>query len=78
MNNFFDDLGAALKKTADDVQTSVTIAAREQKLREAFQKLGRLHYRAVRQGFEPNNPEIEETISEIQALQKEIADLRGK
>lgn len=78
MANFLDDLGAALKKAAEDVQNDVTIAAREQKLKEAYQKLGQLHFQAVSQDFVPSNPEIDEVIGRIRALQKEIAELRSK
>ena len=43
MANFFDDLGAALKKVANDVNLEVTIAAREQKLKEAYEKLSAMN-----------------------------------
>lgn len=77
MANFFDDLGVAIKKVAGDVQTEVTITAREQKLKEAFQKLGKLHFQAVRGGKTPEGEKFDAVMEEIRTLQKEIADLRN-
>ncbi len=78
MANFFDDLGAALNKVAGDVKNEVTVAAREQKLKEAFQKLGKLHFEAVSGDRNPDDQEFQQLIDEIRRLKKEIAELKEK
>ena len=77
MANFLDDLGAALKKAAGDVQNEVTVTAREQKLKDTFQKLGKLYYETVTAGLPTVGGDFDGLIGEIWALQKEISDLRS-
>lgn len=77
MSNFFDDLGSAIKKVANDVSNEVTIAAREQKLKEAYQKLGKLHYQAIRKGEDPEGQEFDQQTALIRDLIQEIKDLRS-
>ena len=48
MPNFFDNLGAAARRTADKVNTQVSIAAQEQKAREAYQALGKICYQMTK------------------------------
>lgn len=77
MANFLDDLGSALRKAAGDVQTEVTITAREQNLKDAFQRLGKLYYEAFSADRPTSGQDFDAAIAEIRALQKEIFELRS-
>lgn len=77
MSQFFEDLEAAVRKVASNVSTGVTVAAREQKAKEAFQKLGRMYYRAVKAGERPKGEAFDEQVAKIEALLQEINDLRS-
>ena len=46
MNDFFDKLSAAARRTADTVSAEFNVAAEEQKIRESYQALGKLYFRA--------------------------------
>lgn len=76
MANFFDDLGNAFKKLANDVSTEVSITSKEQKAKEEFQKLGRMYYQAVRKGREPVGPEFDKQVATIRDLLQQINDLK--
>ena len=77
MSDFWSDLGAAVKKAANDVSTEVSIAGKEQKLKEQFQLLGKLHFQAVRQGKPLEGPEFSAQVEKILQLQQQIRDLRS-
>ena len=76
MADFLDNLGAALKKVAGDVSNEVAIAGKEQQLKEAFQALGRMHYKAVRAGKEPAGEDFSRQMAQIRTLIQQINDLR--
>ena len=77
MSDFWSDLGAAVKKAANDVSTEVSIAGKEQKLKEQFQLLGKLHFQAVRHGKPLEGPEFSAQVEKILQLQQQIRDLRS-
>lgn len=77
MPNLFEELGAAVKKVAGDVSNEITIAAREQKLKEAYQKLGKMHYQAIRQCEDPEGPDFDRQTALIRDLIQQIQDLRS-
>lgn len=77
MSNFFDDLGNAFKKLADDVSTEVSVTAKQQKVKEAFQQLGRMYYQAVCRGKEPAGEEFDRQVALIRDLLRQINDLRS-
>lgn len=77
MGNFFDDLGNAMKKLAGDVTTEVSVTAKQQKLKEEFQKLGRMHYQAVCKGEQPAGEAFERQCIAIRTLLQQINDLRN-
>ena len=77
MGDFWSDFGAAVKKAANDVSTEVSIAGKEQKLKEQFQLLGKLHFQAVRQGKPLEGPEFSAQVEKILQLQQQIRDLRS-
>ena len=76
MSDFWSDLGAAVKKAASDVSTEVSIAGKEQKLKEEFQILGRLYYRTHKQGKELTGPAFSAQLEKIGLLVQEINHLR--
>lgn len=76
MNDFFDKLGAAAKRAAGTVSTEVSIAAEEQKVREAYQALGKLYYQASRTGKEPAGLAFADQCRRIDASLKRIRELR--
>lgn len=76
MNDFFDKLGAAARRAAGTVSTEVSIAAQEQKIRESYQALGKLCYKAHNEGLELGGTELQEQYDKIDACVKRIQELR--
>lgn len=76
INEFFDKLGAVARKAAGTVSTEVSIAAQEQKIRESYQALGKLCYKAHKNGTTPAGGEYEEHFRRIDACLKRIELLR--
>ena len=76
MNDFFDKLGAAARRAADTVSTEVSIAAEEQKVRQAYQALGKLYYKASREGGELSGLEFADQCRKIDASLKRIEELK--
>ena len=75
--SFWNDLEAAARKVAGDVNTELTVVGREQKVKDAYQALGKLYYQAVSVGKAAEGPEFDEQTEKIRTLLKEIRDLRG-
>lgn len=76
MSDFFDDLSKAFRKAADSVTAEVSVAAQEQRLKEAYQALGRLYYEAVQAGKEPQGEDFDAQMSRIRALIANIHETR--
>ena len=76
MSDFFDDLGKAFRRVADNVTTEGSVAAQEQRLREAYQALGRMHYEAIRAGKEPWGEEFDAQTAKIRSLLANIHEAR--
>ena len=76
MSDFFDDLGKALKRAADNVTSEFSVAAQEQRLKEAYQELGRMHFEAVRIGSAPRGEAFEAQLAKIRALINNINETR--
>ena len=76
MANIFDDLGKAVTRVASSVGTEVHVAAQEQRLKEAYQVLGRMHYEAVRAGNVPAGAAFDAQMETISALIAAIRELR--
>lgn len=76
MSDFFDKLGAAAKRAANTVSTEVSVAAEEQKIREAYQALGKLYFKAKRAGAEPGGIEFADQCRKIEASMKRIKELK--
>ena len=76
MSDFFNDLGKAFRRAANNVSTEVSVAAQEQRGREAYQALGRLYYEAVQTGKAPEGQEFDAQVSKIHALLANIRETR--
>jgi len=78
MSDFFDKLSAAAKRAADTVSTEVSVAAEEQKIREAYQALGKLYYQANRDGKELTGEEFNAQIAKVDAAIARIRELKDR
>lgn len=76
MSDFFSDLEHAVRRVASNVSTEVSVAAQEQKVKEAFQTLGRMHYNAVQQGVAPEGAEFEAQVAKIRTMLANINETR--
>ena len=78
MNEFLNKLSAVAKRTADTVSTSVNVAAQEQKIKEAYQAVGKIYYQANRSGVEADNLAIADEFRKIDECLKRIGELKSK
>jgi hypothetical protein len=76
MNELFDKLGAAAKRAANAVSTEVNVVAEEQKIREAYQALGKLYFKAKRTGGELDGIEFADQCRKVEASIKRINELK--
>lgn len=76
MSDIFGKLGAAAKRAANTVSTEVNVAAEEQKIREAYQALGKLYYKAVKKGEPTEGLDFSDQIRRIEAGLKRVAELK--
>lgn len=76
MSDFFDDLGKAVRRAANSVSTEVSVAAQEQRLREAYQALGRMYYEAVQAGNPAQGEAFDAQVSRVRALIANINETR--
>ena len=76
MSDFFDDLGKAVRRVANNVSTEVSVAAQEQRLREAYQALGRLCYESAQAGKVLQGEEYDAQVAKIHALIESINETR--
>lgn len=76
MSNFFDDLGKVVTRAANSVSTEFNIAAQEQRLREAYQALGRMYYEAIQAGMAAQGDEFDTQMAKISDLIVSIREAR--
>jgi hypothetical protein len=76
MSNFFDNLGKAVTNAANSVSTGINAAAQEQRLKEAYQVLGRMYYEAVQAGKDVAGEEFDAQMAKIRDLQESIREMR--
>ena len=76
MSDFFDRLGAAAKRAANTVSTEVSVAAEEQKIREAYQALGKLYFKAKRTGGQTEVIDFADQCRKIEASMKRFKELK--
>ena len=76
MNELFDKLGAAAKRAANAVTTEVSVAAEEQKIREAYQALGKLYFKAKRTGGELDGIDFADQCRKVESSIKRINELK--
>lgn len=77
MDDFFENLGAAVRRTAGKVSNQVAITAQEQKVREAYQALGKCCYRLEKSGNGPDGDYYAALTAVGDALEK-LRQLRDK
>ena len=77
MSDFFTDLESAVKRVASTVSSEVSVAAREQQVKEAFQTLGRMYYKAVKSGEPAEGEAFSEQVTRIEELLRQIDELRS-
>ena len=78
MSDFFDRLAAAAKRAADSVNTEVSVAAEEQKIKEAYQALGKLYYNASKAGAELSGADFANQCRRIEASMLRIKELKDR
>ncbi len=78
MNEIIDKICAVTKHAATSVATEVNVAAEEQKIREAYQLLGKLYFGAKRAGREPEGLEFADQCRKIEMHMKRIKQLRSR
>ena len=78
MNEFLSKLGAAAKRAADTVSTEVSVAAEEQKIREAYQAIGKLCYQANKEGKTPAEAELNTHYAKVDAALARIRELKDR
>ena len=76
MSNFFDNLGKAVTNAANSVSTGINVAAQEQRLKEAYQALGRMHYETVQAGNPTSGEAFDRQMAKIGELIAAIRELR--
>lgn len=76
MSDFFDDLGNAFRRVANSVSTEVSVAAQEQKVKDAYHTLGRMYYQAVQQGKSVTGAEFDAQTAKIRELMDSIKEAR--
>lgn len=76
MSDFFDKLGAAAQRAADRVSSEFTMASQEQKVKEAYQTIGRLYYQYAKAGKVPQGAEFSDQVAKIEVLLESINQLR--
>lgn len=78
MNDFLSKVGAVARHTANTVSTDLSIVAHEQRVREAYQALGKLYYNYVSSGLEPEGEAFDEKMEKIAGELKKIKELRSQ
>ncbi len=78
MNDIFDKICAVTKNAATSVATEVNVAAEQQKIREAYQMLGKLYFGAQRSGKAPEGAEFSDLCQRIESHLKNIQELRSR
>ena len=75
MDDFLNKLGAMARKAADQVNTDLTIAQLEQKLKDGYQALGRVCYRKLSGNEMPEGDEVQRHLQPLASLQQQLQDL---
>ncbi|MBQ7416162.1 MAG: hypothetical protein IJW14_03885 [Oscillospiraceae bacterium] len=76
MGKFFDDLGKAVQNVTGNISAEFSVAAQEQRLREAYQELGRKYFEAVQAGTSTDAGEFATQLARIHELQASIEEIR--
>ena len=71
-------MAGAASRAAGAAKTSVTVCAEEDKIRTAYQALGKLYYRDSKVGSPLSGPEYDQEIGKIEASFARIRELRSQ
>ena len=71
-------MAGAASRAAGAAKTSVNICAEEEKIRTAYQALGKLYYRDSKAGNSLSGPEYDREIGKIEASFARIRELRNQ
>lgn len=71
-------VAGAASRAAGAAKTSVNVCAEEDKIRTAYQALGKLYYRDSKAGASPSGPEYDREIGKIEAAFARIRELRNQ
>lgn len=71
-------MAGAASRAARAARTSVSICAEEDKVRTAYQALGKLYYRDSKAGAAPSGPEYDREVEKIEAAFARIRELRNQ
>lgn len=69
---------AATKRAANSAKLSISIAAEEDKIKAAYQALGKLYYQDKIAAAVPAGPAYDEQLSRIEAALQRISELRSQ
>ena len=78
MSDFLNKLGDVTRHAANKVGTELNIVAHEQRVREAYQALGKLYYNYVSSGVLPEGDAFDEKVAVITEELKRIKELRDQ
>ena len=76
MSEFWGDLGKALHRAADTVTTEVSVTAQEQRVKDAYEAIGRLYCQAVSEGKEPTGEAFDQQVRQVNLLREKIRRIR--
>ncbi len=76
MSDLFEKIGAVARQTADTVSIQVAITTEEQKIRKAYQIIGKLYYQAAKRGRAPEGPDFDRAMKRIDESAQKIRDLK--
>ena len=71
-------MAGAASRAAGAAKTSVNVCAEEDKIRTAYQALGKLYYRDSKAGTAPSGPEYDRELEKIEAAFARIRELRNQ
>ena len=76
MNEFLESFGAAAKKVAGSAARELSIAREEDKIRRAYQAIGKLYCTRVNVGEDPTGPEFQRQMAIVAEAAEQIRQLK--
>ena len=78
MSEFFSDLGKAVQRVTGNIGAEISVAAQEQRIKDAYQELGRLYFESVQAGQTPDEAALSAQVDRICQLKQQIEEIRSK